>query len=206
MGRIIDDDDILDIKDAMGIYEEWKQLKEKERMRREIMDQDLKKRWAEIEMVLEKSRLQYLQGASIEVLMAIAKEPAQLDALYKAMRLRTLATLPPDKAAILMMEDKTMSADVAKEIILAIHQAGKTEQYERLILELKESSKAGTEAYEKNLQRLVEFFNSTLRIMGAVAGGKGANPAPGVRFCANCGGNVSPNWKVCPQCGRQLGQ
>ncbi len=205
MGKILDDDDMEDIRQAMTVKKEYDKLKEEKEQRRQIIDQDLKERWARIEMSLEKDRLAYLQNASVETLMAIAKEPAQLEALYKTARLRTLASLPPDKALALMMEDKTVSADVAKEIIVSINESGKTEQYERLITELKEAKQSGEEAYQKNLQGMVEFFNNVLGTVSTISGGTPpASQAPAPSYCPACGSPVQPGYKFCQACGKQV--
>lgn len=205
MGRIIDDDDIADIREGMRIKEEYEKLKESKQLRQQISEQDLKERWARIEISLEKSRVEALQNASIEVLMAIAKEPAQLQTLYKTARLRTLAGLPPEKAVVLMMEDKAIPLDIAKELITTIYESGKTSHYERLIAELKEARKIGEDAYEKNLQRLVDFFKDVLGTVNIISG-KGPSLASQVpfSFCPSCGKPVQPDFKFCLKCGKSL--
>ncbi|MFC1930394.1 zinc ribbon domain-containing protein [Chloroflexota bacterium] len=213
MDRALDDDDLADIEQAMALKGKWdNQLREKRRQeeqlaqdlraRQEYIDQDLKKRWAETEQQLEKSRLEYLQKASVTTLMAIAKEPAQLEALFKTARLHTLAGLPPDQAALLMMEGGAFPADVAREIIVSLNDSGKIAQYERLISEMKESAAAGKESSDANLRRMTDFFNQALGTIGAVSGAAPAAPVPA--FCPSCGKLAQPGNRFCQHCGTKL--
>ncbi|MBI4330612.1 MAG: zinc-ribbon domain-containing protein [Chloroflexi bacterium] len=205
MDRIIDPGDMADIDDAIQIWKKWKFGKQDVSKREQEIKQDIDRRWALIEQELEKSKLEYLQGKSIETLMAIARDPANLQTLYKTARLRTLESLPRNKAALLMLEDQAITADIAKEIILAVQQSGQMEKY---IAELKEMRHAGQASDREHLQALLQTVNSALAGMSAAAGpavwSPPGPPRPPVRFCVQCGTEVPSGSRFCGHCGSQL--
>lgn len=168
---ILDNEDKADIDEALDIYRKYKLTKVSIKKAEAETEQDLAIRWRRLEQELEVARLKSLEGSSIDVLIMAAKDPEQRKLFYSLARLQRFGAMTPEKIIATLLEEKPELKDLAKELILGMHDSGKLEQYEKLIKELKETHSEQKEVYDHHIQTLMQMFTQALGAARDIATG-----------------------------------
>lgn len=198
-----------DIREGMNIYDAWKRGKVDRRRQEAEMEQDLRHREQRLKQELEIERLERFSRMSLEVLVLAADTPEQAKLIASLARTRSLAGLPPEKIALLQLDQDPRIAEALKEVVGNLVGSGDTRMqalYERLLEELKHQSDRTRGDYLHSLgafTRMFETFANTTSDVARAASG-GASPPAAPRVCPRGHPAVSPQANFCGVCGAPL--
>lgn len=207
-----------DIQDGLKIYDQYKRGKLDRRRHEAEMEQDLRHREQRLKQELEIERLERFSRMSLEVLVLAADTPEKAKLVASLARTRSLAGLPPEKIALLQLDQDPRIAEALREVVGNLVGSGDTRTqalYERLLDELKSQSDRTREDYKHSLAvftRMFETFASTTSDVARAASGGAAPPAPPTcrggppapRVCPRGHPAVSPEARFCGECGAPL--
>jgi len=174
--------DRADIGMAMDIFDRFKREKlEREWLqrlhtleaeeRRLAMDLDAETQRLELRLrekrdqhVQDLERIQTLSGVSIETLIAVS-ESDQSQLLAQLARTRSLAGCSTEQILAMQVAENPKMADALKELLIATAASGQSEQYERLVTQLKDSATTSREDYQQNIVVMQQMFDKALDTM-----------------------------------------
>ena len=173
------DQDAKDAELALNLYSQYKGAKREDEVVREraLLDAEEKRlamsveaEGQRVEMRLKESREQHdyelkrieaLSSAGIETLIAVSG-PEQAQLLAQLARTRALSDSTPEQILAMQVQESPQVAEALKEILTATAANGQLEQYERLVVELKESARLSREDHQQNIKTMTEMFNKAL--------------------------------------------
>ncbi|MBI4330609.1 MAG: hypothetical protein HY673_04960 [Chloroflexi bacterium] len=111
-----------------------------------------------------------LENLSAQALVLLAGTPEQARCLTEIAKTKLIceANLSVDRILALQLSDRPELAETVKEVLTAVLNTGKREDYERLIKEIKENAGARNEIYEKNIRDLTALFAQAMETMKIV--------------------------------------
>ena len=134
----------------LGLFQKFEEGKQSLRI------QELKAK-----MNLKRERIDALSKASVEVLITISDEP-QSRPIEMLNEMRVLQGFSPQQLLAKGAVDNPEFASAYGDLLLAVAVNDQTEQYERLIGEMKSSASDAHEDYDRNLEILLEMFRKSL--------------------------------------------
>lgn len=124
-------------------------------------ESSLRIRELEVKMRLQGERIEQLSKVSADVLIAVSDEKqGELIAMLNEMR--ELQGFSPQQLLAKGAVDNPEFATAYGDLLLAVAANDQTEQYERLIEELKSSASNSHDDYDRNLETLLEMFHKAL--------------------------------------------
>ena len=143
----------LGLKETQGylkLYQDYKTGK-----------QDLEIHAEEEKLRLERERIEALSGASLDVLISISGEE-QSRLLADVAQVRALQGFSPQQILAKGAADNPEFSEAYKDLLMGLSANGDLDSYERLIGELKESSRLSREDYQRNLETMSEMFHKAV--------------------------------------------
>ncbi|MFC1930396.1 FHA domain-containing protein [Chloroflexota bacterium] len=115
-------------------------------------------------------QIKKLENLSAQALILMASTPEQAKQLAEVAKVQLIceSDLTLDKILALQLSDRPELAGPVKDILTAVLNSGKRDDYEQLIQEIKENASVQNDIYRDNTKQLLDLFTRTLETMKTV--------------------------------------